>query len=146
MSDRSWGTREKSTGEDKGLRGWSKYFGIAWDKMLLLFHSIKCCCKKESEEQEKDEPKEETKNSMPALEEENMSIYSGFSNDVTLTMNDSKNQYIYEETTPLDKDVMEWLQENKSEVRISYSTRFCCELTLWLNWYTLLNHMCAMMW
>ena len=43
LCDRSWGTREQSSGEDEGLWGWRVYFIHAWRKLTSLWCCVKCC-------------------------------------------------------------------------------------------------------
>ena len=43
LCDRSWGTREQSSGEDEGLWGWRVYFIRAWRKLTSLWCCVKCC-------------------------------------------------------------------------------------------------------
>ena len=42
LCDRSWGTREHSTGADEGLWGWRRYIIKAWNKLILMWCCIKC--------------------------------------------------------------------------------------------------------
>lgn len=116
MSDRSWGTREQSTGEDEGLWGWRKYPIIAWDKFSSFVYSR--CCKKKGEDRPEDEQATET--SKLPVDSETVSVYSGFSGISTdLTLADDPNSeynHIYQEPTPLNEDALKWLRENKSEV------------------------------
>ena len=43
LDSQSWGTREGSSGKDKGLLGWGKYFKIAWNKLVSCCVQTRCC-------------------------------------------------------------------------------------------------------